>query len=128
MKSLVRISSVAALAALVALGCRTGVPVVDLSEPPPTRDGTISGTVSAPGQSAPIAGRTVTAISTGLALTFEALSDENGAYTMKVPPGRYRLRIVLREGEEIYKEPGEVKVDESDVEENKDFIIIGAGR
>ena len=119
------ISSVLLLLALAGGACRTGVPVLDTSAPPPSTDGTIAGTVRGPGNTAPVAGRTVTATSTRSALTFEALTNAEGSYSMKVPPGRYRLRIALREGEQLYDEPGEVTVDPSDIEAGQDFIVLG---
>jgi hypothetical protein len=109
--------------AIVALACRTGVPVIDTGTKPPTRDGTIAGHVSSAGGSALI-GRLVRAISIESGQKYETTTNNAGTYTMKVPPGRYRLEVELRAGEKLSKEPGETKINSSDLDPNRDFVIV----
>jgi Carboxypeptidase regulatory-like domain len=111
------------LLAIVAVACRTGVPVVDTGPKPPTRDGTIAGHVSSAGGSA-VPGRVVRAISIESGKKFEVTTNSAGTYTLKVPPGRYRLEVELRAGEKLSKEPGETKIDNSDLDPNRDFVIV----
>jgi Carboxypeptidase regulatory-like domain len=105
-----------------AMACRTGVPVVDTGPKPPTRDGTIAGHVSSTGGAA-VVGRIVRAISIESGQKYETSTNNAGTYTLKVPPGRYRLEVELRSGEKLSKEPGETKIDNSDLDPNRDFVI-----
>ena len=111
------------LVAAVAAGCRTGVPVVDTGAKPPTPDGTIAGHVSAAGGTAVVA-RVVRAIGVESGQKFETSTNSAGTYTLKVPPGRYRLEVELRSGEKLSKEPGETTIDKSDLDPNRDFVIV----
>jgi hypothetical protein len=111
------------LIAAVATGCRTGVPVVDTGTKPPTRDGTIAGHVSGSGGS-PVTSRMVRAISIESGQKFETSTNNAGTYTLKVPPGHYRLEVELRPGEKLAKEPGETTIDKSDLDPNRDFVIV----
>lgn len=111
------------LLALFGPSCRTGVPVVDTGPKPPTRDGTIAGHVSGDGAT-PIAGRLVRAIAVEGGQKYEATTNSAGTYTMKVPPGHYRLEVELRPGEKLSKEPGATKINASDLDPNRDFVIV----
>ena len=111
------------LVAAIVTGCRTGVPVVDTGPKPPTRDGTIAGHVSGDGAT-PIAGRVVRAIAVEGGQKYEATTNSAGTYTLKVPPGHYRLEVELRPGEKLSKEPGETKINASDLDPNRDFVIV----
>ena len=88
--------------ALVAAACRTGVLVIDTGPKPPTQDGTIAGHVSTGGGAA-------------------------GTYTLKVPPGKYRIEVELRAGERLVKQPGETDVHKSDLDPNRDFELTAGG-
>jgi hypothetical protein len=105
--------------------CRPGTPVVDAGSKPASVDGTISGSVTGPNQSAPVSGRTVRATSIETGQTYEATTSNTGGYTMKVPPGRYKLDVQLLPGERLMKEPGETRVNASDLDPGRDFVIIG---
>jgi hypothetical protein len=109
--------------AVIVLGCRTGVPVVDTGPKPPTLDGTIAGHVSSAGGS-PVASRVVRAISVEGGQKYETSTNSAGTYTLKVPPGHYRLEVELRPGEKLAKEPGETKINKSDLDPNRDFVIV----
>ena len=110
------------LSIAVAAGCRTGVPVVDRGEKPPTQDGTIAGHVRTEG-SAALVGRVVRAVGVDSNQKFEVSTNVAGTYTLKVPPGRYRLEVEVRAGERIVKEPGETTVHKSDLDPDRDFVI-----
>jgi hypothetical protein len=118
-----RLPVVALLLIAVAAGCRTGVPVVDTGPKPPTRDGTIAGHVSTESGSAIVA-RVVRAISIESGKKFETSTNNAGTYTLKVPPGRYRLEVELRAGEKLAKEPGETTINQSDLDPKRDFVIV----
>jgi hypothetical protein len=99
------------------------VPVVDRGAKPPTTDGTIAGHVSESG-GAPVASRVVRAVSIESGQKFEVSTNSAGTYTLKVPPGHYRLEVELRPGEKLSKEPGETTINKSDLDPNRDFVIV----
>jgi Carboxypeptidase regulatory-like domain len=113
----------AAFALLIATGCHPG-PVIDTGPKPPEVGGTIAGIVSAQGN-APMVGRKVTAVETTSGTRFEATTGANGGYTIKVPQGTYRLELELRAGEKIVKQPDETRINRSDLDPRRDFVISG---
>ena len=113
----------AAAALLVSAACHPG-PVIDTGPKPPAVGGTIAGIVSTQGD-APLEGRKVTAIETTSGTRFDATTGTNGGYTIKVPRGTYRLEVELRAGEKIAKQPGETRIDRSDLDTRRDFVISG---
>lgn len=124
-----RISSRLLLAlGLLAAGCRAGVPVLDTGAPPPEVNGTISGTVRGPGGTAPAVGRTVRAVALDTGRVFEVETGSEGAYSIEVPPGRYRIEVTLLEGERILEQPDDTSVNPSDVDDDRDFVIAGGER
>lgn len=84
--------------------------------------GTIAGMVSTDTNS-PVSGRTVTAVNTETNARFEATTGANGGYTIKVPEGTYRLEIELRTGESVAKQPAVTKINRSDLDPRRDFVI-----
>ncbi len=106
---------------LAAAACRTGTPVVDRGPKPPTAEGTIAGRVLTEGNAA-VVSRLVRAIAAD-GTRHEATTNSAGTYSMKVPPGKYKLEVELRAGERIVKEPGETEVNKSDLDPRRDFVI-----
>ncbi|HSL24075.1 MAG TPA: carboxypeptidase-like regulatory domain-containing protein [Vicinamibacterales bacterium] len=105
-----------ALSALAGLACRRGVPVVDAGEKPPTMDGTISGLVTTTGGGARLVGRRVEVINVGNGDRRSVSTSSTGGFTVKVPPGKYRLQIELRPGEAIVKGPETIDINASDLD------------
>ena len=66
--------------------------------------GTIAGHVRTSGNAA-IVSRVVRAVSISTGEKFETTTNNAGTYTLKVPPGRYRLEVELREGERRASNP-----------------------
>jgi Carboxypeptidase regulatory-like domain len=118
----VRYVLLAALVALGSSGCRTGVPVVDRGSKPPTQEGTIAGHVRTDGDVA-VVSRLVRAVSVSTGQKFETSTNSAGSYTLKVPPGRYRLEVELRPGEQLSKQPGETQINPSDLDPARNFVI-----
>lgn len=109
-------------------GCITSGPIIDTAPPPPQPDGTIAGTVRGPGGVAPAEGRLVRATAVDGGKVYEARTNIAGSYSLKVPPGKYRLEVVLQPAERIGKRPEDViDVDPSDVDAGRDFVLAGAG-
>jgi hypothetical protein len=123
MRSLFRTGCAGAvLALLIAAACRPGVPVVDPSSPPPTTDGTISGRVVAP-DGTPLGARKLDFVNTQTGVAHSVSSDANGAFTIKVPPGKYRLKIELRSGETLEKPTGDIDINRSDLDNNIQVVV-----
>ena len=112
-------------AVLLSLGCHPNRPVVDPGTRPAV-DGTISGTVTASG-GAPVGGRKVTAVHTGTGAKLEASTTTTGGYTMRVPPGTYRLEMEMRAGETLATSPGPTEVDPGDLDAGRDFTVSAGG-
>src|SRR4029079_7449103 len=91
--------------ALVASACRTGVPVIDTGPKPPTADGTIAGHVSTGSGATGVPSRIVRAINVASGEKFETTTNNAGTYTLKVPPGKYRIEVELRPGERLPHHP-----------------------
>jgi len=113
----------AAVALLTSLGCHPG-PVIDNGPKPPAVGGTIAGIVST-STNTPVAGRKVTAIDTATSTRYDATTGANGGYTIKVPQGTYRLEVQLQGGERVVKQPDVTKIDKSDLDPHRDFVISG---
>ena len=111
--------------ALFAAACHGG-PIIDTGPKPPPPGGTIAGIVSTD-VNTPVAGRRVTAVNADSGARFEATTATNGGYTIKVPEGRYRLELELRSGEVVTKQPAETRINRSDLDPRRDFVI-SAGR
>ena len=118
----VRCALLVAVTALALGGCRTGVPVVDRGEKPVSQAGTIAGHIRTSGNAA-VVSRVVRAVSIATGEKFETTTNNAGTYTLKVPPGRYRLEVELREGERVVKQPAETEINPSDLNPDRDFVI-----
>jgi carboxypeptidase family protein len=113
----------AAIALLTSLGCHPG-PIVDTGSKPAGVGGTIAGIVSSQANT-PIADRKVTAIETTTGTRYDATTGSNGGYTIKVPQGHYRLEVELRAGEKVVKQPNDTRINKSDLDPHRDFVIAG---
>jgi carboxypeptidase family protein len=110
---------------LAALGCHPG-PIVDTGAKPAAVGGTIAGIVSTSANAA-VSGRKVTAIDAATGKRYEGTTGVNGGYTIQVPQGTYRLEIELRGGERVAKQPPETRINKSDLDPHRDFVITGGG-
>jgi hypothetical protein len=115
---------IALAVALVAISaCRRGSPVLDPTSRTPSPDGTISGTVSGPEGTSPVAGRAVHAINVDSGAVLSGKTNNAGGYTFKVAPGRYRVEVTLLPGESIVKRPDVLDVTPAALEVSADFLI-----
>ena len=114
---------VAALALLGLPACRAGRPLMSSTPADKTTPGTIGGILKDVGGE-PIAGRTVHAVgTTNPTDSFSAVTNITGGFSIKVPPGEYRLRVDLLEGESVKKEPGVIHINKSDLDANLEVVI-----
>ena len=91
----------------------------------PTRSarGTISGSLRAPGHEQATAHRDITVVDTADGRTFHTRTNDVGDYTVLVPPGSYRVNVVLRPREILSNVPELVSVDAGGVTADVDVII-----
>lgn len=118
----VREALLVGVTALALCGCRTGVPVLDRGERPATQSGTIAGHVRSSANAA-VVSRLVRAVAVATGEKFETTTNNAGTYTLKVPPGRYRLEVELRDNERVTKQPDLTDVNPSDLDPDRDFVI-----
>jgi hypothetical protein len=104
---------------MLASACHPG-PVLPAGKS--TVGGTIAGIVSSVGNVAE-PNRKVTATNVATGERFEATTGVNGGYTIQVPEGNYRLEVELRTGEVLTQQPGETRVQKSDLDPKRNFTI-----
>jgi hypothetical protein len=106
--------------------CRHATLVADAGPKPPTAAGTISGQLRTPGNGAPVVGRTVTAINNADGTRHQVTTNNTGGFTIKVPPGRYRIEVEQQSGEVVSGAPTDQQVGESDIDSQL-VITVGPG-
>jgi hypothetical protein len=111
------------LAAIAFGACRRGVPVIDTAPKPVQAQGTISGTLRGPEGASAIAGRTVEVLNLETNVRVRATTNSAGGFSFKLDPGKYRVELLLRDGETIIKQPGVIDLNRSDVDAHADFVI-----
>jgi hypothetical protein len=111
----------------LALGCHPNRPVADPG-PRPDVSGTISGIVTANGQSAPLGGRRVTAVNVQTGARVDTSTTSTGGYTMRVPAGTYKLEMELRAGEKLVTAPDPTEVDPGDLDAGRNFVVTVAAK
>ncbi|MET0211983.1 MAG: carboxypeptidase-like regulatory domain-containing protein [Vicinamibacterales bacterium] len=116
---------IAAGALLLSVGCHPSRPVIDPG-PKPVVQGTISGIVG--NGTSPLGGRKITAVNVETGARFDTASTSNGGYTVRVPPGTYRLEFELRAGERLSAAPQPTQVDSGDLDAGRDFVVTVAAR
>jgi hypothetical protein len=104
--------------------CRHATLVADAGPKPPTAAGTISGQLRTPGNGAPVVGRTVTAINNADGKRHQVTTSNTGGFTIKVPPGRYRIEVEHQSGEVVSGAPTDQQVGESDIDSQ---LVITVG-
>lgn len=114
--------SCAVLVLLVGAACRLGQPLLVSASGDKTTPGTIGGIVSAVGGDR-LAGRGVHAVQVGTSRRFSAVTNVTGGFSIKVPPGEYRLEVDLRPGEKVVREPGVVHINKSDLDANLEIVV-----
>lgn len=111
---------------LLAGGCRRGVPVVDTAPKPAVAEGTITGTVRGPEGTSAVSGRTVEVVNIETNERRTVTTNSTGGFTIKVPPGKYRLELQLQPGETLVKRPDIVKLDRGDIDSHIEFVVATA--
>ena len=113
---------VAAVALLAGPACRAGKPLISATPADMTTPGTIAGIVKDT-TGGPLAARTVHATRVDTPQTFTAITNVTGGFSIKVPPGKYRLSVDLLEGERVVKDPGIIHINKSDLDANLEVVL-----
>jgi Carboxypeptidase regulatory-like domain len=110
-----------AIAGAPALGCvhRT---------PDPSVQATISGNVREPDAPRAVAGREVVAIDAVTGRVRQTKTGSSGGFTFVVPPGTYRLNVILRNPEVLSNWPNPIVVDAGDIRADADLVIAAHPR
>jgi hypothetical protein len=90
--------------------------------------GSIAGRVTANDGATALGARKVTAVNESTGARFDVSTAANGGYTVRVPPGTYRLEVELRQGETVASEPASTEVAPGDLDAGRDFVVAVAGR
>jgi len=123
-----RLRALTAVGALsLSLACHPGVPVIDTG-PKPEVGGSISGRVVANDGATALSARKVTAVNTSTGARFDVSTATNGGYTVKVPPGTYKLEVELRAGETLATVPDSTEVGVGDLDAGRDFVVSVTAR
>ena len=115
---------VAAGLLLLSVSCVPRGPIVDTGDKPPGVGGTIAGAVLAGDARTPMPSRKVAAINTMSGARFETSTAANGGYTIKVPAGTYRLEVETRPNEVVVTQPDPTEVNPSDIDADRDFVLM----
>jgi len=113
----------AAVTLLAGPACRMGRPLIDTSTDM-TTPGTIAGIVK-DATGGPLAARVVHAVRADSTEKYSATTNVTGGFSIKVPPGDYRLQVDLQEGEKVLKDPGVVHINKSDLDANLEIVLGG---
>ena len=87
---------VLALILTSSVACHPGQPLAGGVKQP--AGGTVSGAVQTSDASVPVVGRKVTLTEIKTNAHYDTTTAANGGYTIQVPPGTYRIELVLRPG------------------------------
>ena len=115
--------TVGLLTLLSVSACRRGVPVIDPGPRPAQADGTISGTVRGPEGTSAIEGRVVEVENVETGERHSATTNPAGGFSFKLKPGKYRVKLPLRDGESLVRQPGVIDLNRSDVDAHADFVL-----
>ena len=117
-----RMILILAVATLGGAACRPGQPIVNTEPGKNTTPGTIAGNVRT-NNSDPLPGRAVHAIDTTTGQRYSAETGVTGGFSIKVPPGKYRLEVELRGNEMVAQEPGVIDINASDLDTDLNIIV-----
>jgi hypothetical protein len=99
------------------------VPIIDTAPKPVEAEGTLSGTVRGPEGTSPVDGRTVEVVNIATNVRQRTTTNNAGGFSFKLPPGKYRVELPLRQGEALVKQPGVIDLNRSDVDAHADFVL-----
>lgn len=120
----IAIVCVCALATALAAACHRDAPVVNA---PAAAITTMSGFVHGPEGAAPVKGRPVEVVSLATGRVRRTRTSPNGVFTIELPPGKYRVNVVLLDGERLLERPDVVELDPGDLDARVE-LVVGTAR
>jgi len=117
-----RSTALAFAVVLFAAACRSGQPLLVSEFGNMSTPGTIGGILSTVGEDR-LQGRQVVAVHVTSKERYSAVTNVTGGFSIKVPPGDYRLEVELREGERVVREPGVIHINKSDLDANLEIVV-----
>jgi hypothetical protein len=114
-----------AMLVLLLPGCRAAAPPLVAEGEPPRA--TVTGKVTGPLGSGPIAGRQVSAVDVTTGARYSTKTTVSGGYSLLVPPGRYRLEVALLWAERVVGDPGTLELAPGAFVREADLVLGGAG-
>ena len=96
--------------------------------PNPSVRATISGNVREPDAPRAVAGREVVAFDAVTGRVRHTKTGSSGGFTFLVPPGTYRLNVILRGTEVLSNWPNPIVVDAGDMRADADLVIAADPR
>jgi hypothetical protein len=111
---------------LSSLACHPTRPVIDPG-PRPDVSGSISGMASANDGTA-LSARRVVAVNMETGARVETSTAPTGGYTMRVPPGTYRLELEMQAREALVTLLDPTEVDPGDLDAGRNFVVTVAAR
>jgi hypothetical protein len=108
---------------LAAAGCGKNRARAQGEAEQPPAIGTISGTVRGPQRAVPVEGRIVEVVNLDTNERRQATTNDAGAFTLRVKPGKYRVVLLLRDGESLVKAPGVTEVSRTTGGAQAHFVI-----
>jgi hypothetical protein len=89
---------------------------------------TISGNVREPDAPGDVAGREVVAVDAVTGRVRRTKTGSSGGFTFLVPPGTYRLNVMLRGSELLSNSPNPIVVEAGDIKADADLVIAAYPR
>ena len=115
--------TIAMFVMLALAGCRHGAAASDVRPARTDANATIAGTVRGPEGTTNVDGRVVEVVNVDTFERHRARTDQSGGFLVKVKPGKYRVELVLRDGEALVRQPETLNLDYSGVDDHADFVI-----
>jgi carboxypeptidase family protein len=101
-------------------GCHANATMVSISSA--AIGGTIAGVVTGPAD-ATLGDRTVTIVNVETGQRYQTATGQKGGYSLRVPPGTYRLEVQLRPGERLSEMEPTILLNTGDREIHKDVTV-----
>jgi hypothetical protein len=114
--------TVGILALLMTTACRRSVDI-DTAPQPSAADSTLTGTVRGSLGTSPMDGRRVEVVNVNTGERQRGTINGSGGFSFKLPPGKYRVELALRDGESLVRQPGVIDLDRTDAGAQAHFVV-----
>jgi Carboxypeptidase regulatory-like domain len=112
-----------AMTLVAGAGCHPKPTIVSISSA--AVGGTIAGVVYGPTDTS-LSDRAITVVNVDTGERFQTATGDNGGYSLRVPPGTYRVEVQLRDGEKLAEKNATILLKNSDSEVGSN-VDVNAG-